>query len=111
MNWQFWQGSSPQSLPESVWRVVATQRNVEVSQIATMRYVQKRGKFAGRRVRQIRIFDPAQLPSPGAGRVSYDALDAHRGAILFDGLIEGDGSVGIFDRRQPKGAQAEPTLV
>jgi hypothetical protein len=75
---------------------MVSQFRVDPQTVDKMRVLGKGGRFAGRRVRLFRIFDPALIEQVPAIKLKFDDLDiAGRGkALLFNGHIEGDG--GIF---------------
>ena len=102
MRWQVWQSPAPESLPDRVWRVLATQFRMDVSQITTMRCVEKRGRFARRSVKFLRVFDPVAIPNADNVIREYDDLANHGEAVLFEGHMEGDGYVRLVDKRQQK---------
>ena len=60
-----------------------------------LRFLERSGRFARRRVKFIRIFDPALIVSGRVAKLKYDdlAATAHCKALLFNGHIETDGEV------------------
>lgn len=105
MRLQVWRRPSAKRVPDRVWRRIATQFRMDVSQIANMRCVEKKGRLAGRPVTYVRIFDPTAISGvAGDGVVrEYGDLDSHAEAVLFEGQIEQDGNVFLWDRRQTGG--------
>src|SRR5215212_7499534 len=62
---------------------------------ATFRVVERQEKYSGRKVTQVRIFDPSQAATRGVAVGAYDDLDAHPVLILWTGRIEQDGAVNL----------------
>ena len=66
-----------------------------------------RGRYAGRTVTFIRVFDPAHVAKRGLKVRAYRDLDAHLDLVLATGRIEDDGEVTI-DRMAPVAEAAVP---
>ena len=76
--------------------------------VTTFRVVERQEKYSGRKVTQVRIFDPAKAGARGVAVGAYDNLDAHPDLVLWTGRVEQDGTVTIT--RQGVAAQtAAPT--
>ena len=69
--------------------------------------VESRGRYAGRTVRHIRVFDPARTGERGLTIRSYGDLSAHPSLVLRTGRVEGDGAV-FIDYREPLVAATGP---
>ena len=69
--------------------------------------VESRGRYAGRTVRHIRVFDAARTSERGLTVRSYRDLSAHPGLVLRTGRVEGDGAV-FIDYRDALVAAAVP---
>jgi len=91
MRWQFWQNPAPRKLSNKVKKSLLDQFQVGSPQVDDMRLLDKGGRFAGRRVRFIRIFDPSLILGSTVGSLSYDQLERardHGKSLLFEGHIE-----------------------
>ena len=62
---------------------------------ATFRVVELNGKYSGRKVTQVRIFDPSKAEARGLAVGAYGDLDAHPDLVLWTGRVEQDGTVNI----------------
>jgi hypothetical protein len=105
MKLKLWESSRSQSLPESVRKTLSTQFHLMPDDIDQLRLLEKRGRFAERPVRFIRVFNPALMENSGAATLKYDDLlntYVRRNALFFEGHIEKDGHVYLVDRRPPK---------
>ena len=69
--------------------------------------VESRGRYSGRSVRYIRVFDPARTGERSLTVRTYGDLDAHRNLVLRAGHIEADGSI-VLDHRVPARDAAIP---
>ena len=103
-----WHNSTPRELPKDVRAALASKFRLEEETLSRLRVLEKSGKYAGRRVRFIRIIDPTLLTREAASQLRYNTLDNGecRKAILFDGHIEKGGLVLIDDRRSRQGQPA-----
>ncbi len=70
--------------------------DLEPEVAARMRAAEKRGRYAGRRVTYVMIYDPTKLSGE---REDYDSLRSLRNGVDFAGRIETGGSVHLVDRR------------
>ena len=61
----------------------------------TFRVVERQEKDSGRKVTQVRVFDPSQAEARGVAVGAYDDLDAHPDLVLWTGRVEQDGTVNI----------------
>lgn len=102
MWWRPWQRRRPGRLPDKVREALQSQYGLDTQSTEGLLCVERPGKFSGRRVRNIRIFDPALVGDGGKSVRTYNDLLVHRRALLFEGHIERDGSVRLSDRRAPK---------
>ncbi len=75
---------------------------------ATFRVVELQGKYSGRKVTQVRIFDPSKAEARGVTVRAYGDLDAHPDLILWTGRVEQDGTVNIT-RQAAAAPTAAPT--
>ena len=75
---------------------------------AAFRVVERTEKYSGRKVTQVRIFDPSQTTARGVTVGAYDDLDAHPDLVLWTGRVEQDGTVNIT-RQAAAASAAAPT--
>ena len=75
---------------------------------ATLRVVERQERYSGRKVTQVRIFDPAMTEARGVTVGAYGDLDAHPDLILWAGRVEQDGTVNIT-RQAAAAPAAAPT--
>jgi hypothetical protein len=75
---------------------------------ATLRVVERQEKYSGRKVTQVRIFDPSQADARGVAVGAYDDLDWHPDLVLWTGRVERDGTVNIT-RQAAATSTAAPT--
>jgi hypothetical protein len=66
---------------------------------ATLRVVEQRGSYAGRRVRHFRVFDPIRATGRAVQVRLFADLDAHSDLVLGLGHVEQDGAV-VLSRRE-----------
>lgn len=107
MRWQFWQSPEPEGLPESVRNALVSQFRLDPQEINQLRFLKKSGKFAGRPVQFIQIFDPRLVKTGAPGPLKYERLEGSsefRSALLFGGHIEKTGEVYLSDQRPKKAA-------
>jgi hypothetical protein len=95
------------ALPDKVRQTLISRFRLDDDQTTRLRYMEKRGHFAGRQVRFLRVFDPALIPS-GSEKLpqAFNDLGAYRQAVLFEGQIEKDGIVHLVDNR-PRGLSSQ----
>jgi hypothetical protein len=70
--------------------------------------VERQEKYSGRKVTQVRIFDPSQAEARVVAIGAYDDLDAHPDLVLWAGRVEQDGTVNIT-RQAAAASTAVPT--
>ncbi|HZA21194.1 MAG TPA: hypothetical protein VFA32_01065 [Dehalococcoidia bacterium] len=112
MEWKFWYISGPKKIPEKVGEALVSRFHLKPADIESWRLVEKQGHLAAltgvvaedRRVRFIRIFDPARINEKFLMDLIYDDLKTPEGrkALMFEGHVESDGTVHLADRRPPK---------
>lgn len=111
MRLKLWESSRSQSLTEPVRKTLSTQFHLMPDDIDQLRLLEKRGRFAERPVRFIRIFNANLIESSSAATLKYDDLlntYVRRNALFFEGHIEKNGHVYLVDRRPPRPAAARP---
>jgi hypothetical protein len=67
---------------------------------AALSVVESRGRYAGRGVTNIRVFDPARAAERVLDVHTFGDLDTHRTLVLRTGHVEKDGTV-VLDWRAP----------
>ena len=65
---------------------------------AIFRVVEVQERYSGRKVTQVRIFDPAEAEARRVTVGAYGDLDAHPDLILWTGRVEQDGTVNLTRR-------------
>ena len=82
----------------------------DISHSSMLRVVESSGRYSGRTVHFVRVFDPARAAESAVVVQRHGDLDAHPGLILWSGHVESDGIVAI--RRTAAAAEAgTPTRV
>lgn len=66
-----------------------------VDHSSMLRVVESRGRYSGRKVLFIRVFDPARAAGSAVVVRRYHDLDAHPELVLWSGHVESDGIVAI----------------
>jgi len=99
MWWQIWQQSQPQvqALTGKVKYALASQLKLDSQAVGEWRLLEKSGRHASKRVKLIRIFDPALIGGDQMANLKYDDLEMtdHRKALLFNGHIEANGQIHV----------------
>ena len=62
---------------------------------AAFRVVEQHGRYSGRKVTHVRIFDPAVATARGVTVQAYGDRDLHPDLILWTGRVEQEGTVNI----------------
>ena len=65
------------------------------------RVVEQHGRYSGRKVTQVRIFDPAAAAARAVEVRAYGDLDLHPDLVLWTGRVEHDGAVNITRQAAP----------
>ena len=73
---------------------------------ATFRVVERQEKYSGRKVTQVRIFNPSDAKARGNAIGAYADLDAHPDLVLWTGRVEQDGTVTITRQAAPETTMA-----
>ena len=95
----FMRGSSPQSLSAAVRHALEKGGLLPATGAPpALSVVESRGRYAGRTVRHIRVFDPARTSERGLTIRTYRDLSAHPDLVLRTGHVEADGMVVMHDR-------------
>ena len=75
---------------------------------SALRVVESRGKYSGRGVTYIRVFDPSSVAERAVDVRAYRDLDLHPDLVLRTGHVEQDGRV-VITWRAPSADAAAPT--
>ena len=94
--------SKASKLPEKVRNEIISQFHIEGSQADQLRCVGKKGVYAGRPVKYMRVFDPTRVPNTGKGGLKYDDVKTTWEASLFEVRLEQNGSIYLTDMRPGK---------
>jgi len=97
MEWMFWRGPGPRKLPGTVRRDLVAQFRIDPDRVAGLRYLERRGAFAGRPVRLVRIFDPAIGSMDLTAIKHFEQLEER--SVLFEGWLEMNGTPCLKDVR------------
>ena len=71
-----------------------------ITSLSMLRVVESRGRYAGRAVTLIRIFDPARAAAREVAIRRFRDLDEQPSLVLWSGHVERDGVV-VLARRSP----------
>ncbi|MDP8921298.1 MAG: hypothetical protein M3O34_00235 [Chloroflexota bacterium] len=69
--------------------------------VAAFQVAELHGRYSGRKVTHIRIFDPSTATARGVAIRAYGDLDAHPDLVLWTGRVEQDGTVNITRQAAP----------
>ena len=69
-----------------------------VSKASMLRMVESDGRYSGRKVTFVRVFDPMRAAAGAVTVERFDDLDAHQSLVLWSGHVERDGSLAISHR-------------
>jgi hypothetical protein len=83
--------------PSAAIRRVVEQSGLpsDVNHSSTLRVVESRGRYSGRKVQLVRVFDPARAAERSVIVRRYGDLDPHPSLVLWSGHVEHDGIVAI----------------
>lgn len=68
---------------------------------SAFRVVEKQERYSGRKVTQVRVYDPAAATARAVDVRAYGDLDVHPDLILWTGRVEQDGAVNITRQSAP----------
>jgi hypothetical protein len=80
---------------------------------STLGVVESPGRYAGRKVTNFRVFDPARAAERSVDvftNYTYQDLNAHLDLVLKSGFIEQDGAVVMYSRSSAPDAAAPPRV-
>jgi len=86
-----WSKASVALLPEKLKLALLRERGVSAQRATSLRTLQERGLYAGRKVTYFDVFDPAAAGTPAADL--HRLADLEPGRILHTGHIERDGEI------------------
>jgi hypothetical protein len=87
----------------------------DISHSSMLRVVESRGRYSGRKVLFVRVFDPARAAACAVVVQRYSDLDEYPSLVLWSGHVERDGIVAItrsaaaIDTGAPTRVQADRT--
>jgi hypothetical protein len=92
------QKAGSQEVPAHLKQALLAQFRVGPEASASLRVMEKSGRFGGRRVRMFRIFDPGLLEGGVATKMRFEdlALASAARSVLFHGHVEADGGVYVI---------------
>ena len=101
MKVMFWKASKPRVVTQAINRHLTSQFGLGSELLAKFWMLEKNGKFANRRVRMVRVFDPELVSTGEASTLKYDDLKGtgNEKALRFEGRFERDGTLFLSDRR------------
>jgi hypothetical protein len=99
---QFSRKSKASRLPEKVRSEIISEFQMNGPQVDQLRCVGKKGVYAGRPVKYMRVFDPTRVPEMGKGSPKYDDVKTSWEASLFEVRLEQNGSIYLTDMRPGK---------
>jgi hypothetical protein len=87
---------APQSPSAAISHVVEQAgMPVDVSRSSMLRVVESRGRYSGRKVLFVRVFDPARAAACAVVVQRFGDLDEYPSLVLWSGHVERDGIVAI----------------
>ena len=98
ISWRFGKGGGRGVTPE-MQKVLSSQFHLDSEVTAKLQFVHKQGKYAGRSVRHICIFDPTVVLGPDNLSVTFDEVVNQQAGVLYVGYIEKDGTVFLSSKR------------
>ena len=91
-------GGGREVTPE-MQKVLSTEFHLDSEAAAKLQFVQKQGKYAGRPVRHICIFDPAVVLNPESSSITFDKVVNRQVGVLYIGYIEKSGTIFLASKR------------
>ena len=99
MLWQFWlRGRGPTPLSDKVRHAIVDRYRTTDENVAKLSMIRKSGKFAGRKVTHIRVFDSSEIIPE---ITSFSDLDSDKSSIRYTGRVEKGGYL-YLDRPMEK---------
>src|SRR6266540_4094522 len=104
----FMRKSGPRSPSAAIRRALEKDGLLSASDtVPTLSVVESRGRYAGRKVTYIRVFDSVRAENRGLHVRAYTDLDSHADLVLRAGHVEEDGDV-TFNWRAPSATTVAP---
>ena len=98
--WRFWNGKSHElELSKNLKELLVSAFKMDTLDVPKIRYVRKKGRYAGRSVQYVCLYDPVAVPARQIVPRKYDSLCNQEIGVLFNGRVEKDGSICLVDRR------------
>ena len=91
----FLHASSPRSPSEAICRAIGHDGLPPVGSPMRLSVVESRGRYLGRKVTFVRVFDSARAAQRALPVTCFHDLDSHPSLILWSGHVERDGTVVI----------------
>lgn len=108
MRWPFRRREASRVLRAAIRVAITDQFELPAEVLSRLGCIEKAGRYSGRPVMYICIFDRTLVPEGGRAIRKWDDVMAHGEALLFEGHIEKDGSVKLLDRRPLKPGETTP---
>lgn len=89
--WKFWQKPSAMPLSDNMTLYLEKERGLNQQSATSLRVLEQRGRYSGRKVNFFRVFDPATANAAGIEVSLFDNLDVRR--VLYSGHTESDGQI------------------
>jgi hypothetical protein len=91
--------SKASKLPEKVRSEIISQFHMDEPLVDQLRCLEKKGVYAGRPVKYMRVFDPTRVTNAGKGGLKYDDMKASSEAKVFEVRVEQNGAIYLTDMR------------
>ncbi len=99
MGWQFWRRESgPTAVDATLRDLIMSRFDLTAVEIDKLSVLRRAGKFAGRPVTRLRVFDPSLLNSELGDVTIYEHLDTQAQAVCFEGHAEKGRPINLHAR-------------
>lgn len=89
MGWQFWRSEpGPAAVDEKLRDLIMNRFNLSAVDIDKLSVLRRSGKFAGRPVTRVRVYDPSLLKGDTGDINTFLHLDEQAQAVCFEGHTE-----------------------
>ena len=101
MSLMFWKAPKPHAVSQAVKRYLTSEFRVGPELLSGLLMLEKNGRFSTRKVKMVRVYDPASVSVGNTTTLKYDDLTGtgNAKALQFEGHIEVDGALYFSDRR------------
>ena len=101
MKLMFWKASKPVLVTKAINSHLTSEFGLGSELLAKLRMLEKNGRFASRRVRMVRVFDPELVSTGEASELKYNDFNGNgnKEALRFEGRFEQNGTLFMSDRR------------